>query len=145
MGFPCFQTLFFAKVLGQVLFAESSNLAKRPAESEQNCQSKQCFFLYDRSPFVKNVSVFDKVYQSLYGRPWKNPVLAQTSVLKSQFFSTGDQSYKNKYFIFQFLSVVGVYLISPTVIKGCSLCSILIVSLAIWMMKEIKAITLNDS
>ena len=36
-------------------------------------------------------------------------IQAQTSVLKSQFFSTGDQSYGNKSFIFQFLTGVGVY------------------------------------
>ena len=33
---------------------------------------------------------------------------AQTSVQKSQFFSTGDQSYEKKSFIFQFLAGIRV-------------------------------------
>ena len=40
---------------------------------------------------------------------WENPLEAQTSVQKSQYFSTADQSYETWSFTFQFLAGLGVY------------------------------------
>ena len=49
---------------------------------------------------------FIKAYMGNHG---KNLLKAQTSVIKSQCFSPGDQCYENKCFIFQFFVAGGLY------------------------------------
>ena len=56
---------------------------------------------------------------NLHMRSWKNPLKAQTSVAKSQLFSTGDQSYEKKSFIFHFLAGVGVSVQRACLVNFC--------------------------
>ena len=58
----------------------------------------------------------------------ENALKAQTAVQKSPFYSTGDQSYKKKSFIFQLLVGVGVSIqiswltVASQIVKSLSLC-----------------------